>query len=255
MKHKDLLTRITKWYFAKNVLPYWVIVLADAVIVFLSAIITYWFANRTLVTFEHRIALVMTAAVYALLSWVGAWLFKTYRGVLRYSSFVDLLKLGYANAVSLALVLVVSFLAKWQGWEMLSALPPVHTIITFALATTLMWAMRVLVKSMFDAANSDSQAMPVLIYGALTGGIGLAKSIRSQNPVKYELRGFITHEHRIKDMKLMGVKVYTLDDDIAAIIRRERIKAVLVYAWAWSVGVCLLPLRQRVRSRYLENGA
>ena len=228
MKHKDLLTRITKWYFAKNVLPYWVIVLADAVIVFLSAIITYWFANRTQVTFEHRIALVVTAAVYALLSWVGAWLFKTYRGVLRYSSFVDLLKLGYANSVSLALALALSFLARWQGWEMLSALPPIHTIITFALATTLMWAMRVLVKSMFDAANSDSQAMPVLIYGALTGGIGLAKSIRSQNPVKYELRGFITHEHRIKDMKLMGVKVYTLDDDIAAIIRRERIKAVLV---------------------------
>ena len=228
MKHKDILTRITKWYFAKNVLPYLVIVLADAVIVFLSAIITYWFANRTLFTFEHRIALVVTAAVYALLSWVGAWLFKTYRGVLRYSSFVDLLKLGYANAVSLALALVVSFLAKWQGWEMLSDLPPVHTIITFALATTLMWAMRVLVKSVFDAANSDSQAMPALIYGALTGGIGLAKSIRSQNPVKYELRGFITHEHRIKDMKLMGVKVYTLDDDIAAIVKRERIKAVLV---------------------------
>ena len=105
---------ITNWFFAKNVLPYWVIVLSDAVIVFLSAIITYWFANRTLVTFEHRIALVVTAAVYALLSWVGAWLFKTYRGVLRYSSFVDLLKLGYANAVSLALALVVSFFAKWQ---------------------------------------------------------------------------------------------------------------------------------------------
>ena len=224
----ELVKRITNWYFRKNLLPYWVIVLADAVIMFLSAIIMYWFANRTQVTFEHRIALMVTAAVYALLSWVGAWLFKTYRGVLRYSSFVDLLKLGYANAVSLALALVVSFLAKWQGWEMLSALPPVHTIITFALATTLMWAMRVLVKTMFDAANSDSQAMPVLIYGALSGGIGLAKSIRSQNPVKYELRGFITHEHRIKDMKLMGVKVYTLDDDIAAIIRRERIKAVLV---------------------------
>ena len=223
-----LIHKITNWYFDKNVLPYWVIVLADAVIVFLLAIITYWFANRTQVTFEHRIALVVTAAVYALLSWVGAWLFKTYRGVLRYSSFVDLLKLGYANAVSLALALVVSFLAKWQGWETLSALPPVHTIITFALATTLMWAMRVLVKSMFDAANSDSQAMPVLIYGALTGGIGLANSIRSQNPMKYELRGFITHEHRIKDMKLMGVKVYTPDDDIAAIIKRERIKAVLV---------------------------
>ena len=224
----DMISRISKWYFSKKVLPYWVIVLADAVIVFVSALFAYWVSYRTKITFDHRVSVVVTSLAYAVISWVGTGLFKTYRGVLRYSSFVDLLKLGYANAVSLGLALVLCLVARWLGWEIVSALTPLNTVITFALATMLMWTMRVLVKTMFDAANSDSKAAPVLIYGALTGGIGLAKNIRSQNPVQYDLRGFITHEHRIKDMKLMGVKVYTVDDDISAIIKKEHIKAVLV---------------------------
>jgi len=70
--------------------------------------------------------------------------------------------------------------------------------------------------------------MRVLIFGALKGGIGLAKYISTQNPVQYKLVGFISHEPRIKDMKLLGVNVYTMDDDLAAIIQKEKIQAVLV---------------------------
>ena len=91
-----------------------------------------------------------------------------------------------------------------------------------------MWGMRILVKLLYDSSIADNKATPVLIYGALTGGIGLAKSIRSQTPQQFELRGFITHEHRIKDMRLMGVDVYTLDDDIVSVIRKKKIKGVLV---------------------------
>jgi len=227
-RNNDLLKTISNWYFSKRVLPYWVILIADAVIVFASAVFTYWITNNTRVTYDNHTAVFVTSALYAILSWIGARMFRTYSGVLRYSSFVDLLKLLYANGVSFAIALAVSLFAKWQGWAIVSALTPLNTLVAFLLATAVMWAMRVLVKLLFDATNSDSQAMPVLIYGAITGGIGLAKNIRSQHPVKFELKGFITHEHRIKDMKLMGVPVYTLDDNFDIIIKKERIEAVLV---------------------------
>ena len=68
----------------------------------------------------------------------------------------------------------------------------------------------------------------MLIYGALNGGIGLAKSIASQKPPRFEFIGFISHEHRIKNMKLLGVPVYTLGDNIEDVIKRERIQGVLV---------------------------
>ena len=224
----DVIKKLSTWYFSKKVLPYWVILMADTAIVFASGLLIYWITHNTQIAFEHRGAMFATAGLYALISWIGARIFRTYSGVLRFSSFVDLLKMLYANGVSAAIAIVVSIVAHWQGIELISALNPLNTVLTFLAATMLMWAMRILVKLMYDLANSDGDALRVLIYGALTGGIALAKSIRSQSPPKFELIGFISHEHRIKNMKLLGVRVYSLDDDIAAVIRKERIQGVLV---------------------------
>ena len=227
-KSQNILKKVSNWYFSKKVLPYWAVLLVDSAIVFLCAVFAHWFANNSQIAFDQHKAVFSTAAIYAVLSWIGARIFRTYSGVIRFSSFVDLLKVTYANATTMALAIGVSLLGKWQGWEFMSALTIMNTVVTFLLATFLMWGFRIAVKLVFDIANSDSQAMPVLIYGALTGGVGLAKNIRSQSPVKYELKGFITHSHKMKDMRLMGVKVYNLDDDIAAIVRKERIEGVLV---------------------------
>ena len=209
-------------------MPYWAILIADASIVFLSAIFVFWMYNDTQTAYDHRWSLIATSGIYALLSWIGARIFKTYAGVLRYSSFVDLMKVVYSNALTFLLAIGVSTLTRWSGISWLSALTVVNTILTMVLATFLMWAIRIVVKLMFDATNASISATRVLIYGALTGGVGLAKNIRSQSPVQFKLVGFISHEHRIKNMKLMGVRVYTLEDDIAAVVRKERVQGVLV---------------------------
>ena len=230
MKRKEILKQFSSWYFSKNVLPYWAILLVDTIIVLASAIFTNWVINRTLVTFEQRFSVLYTALLFSILSWVGAWCFKTYSGVLRYSSSVDLIKLAYANLVSLALSLACTFVFKKTGVEILSAFSYWEILVVFLISTLLMWVLRIVVKILYESTNtnSDKQALRVLIYGALTGGIGLAKNIRSQKPVKYELAGFISHEHKIKNMKLLGVPVYTLDDDILEVIKRDGIQAVLV---------------------------
>ena len=224
----DFIKRITNWYFSKKMLPYWVILLADAAIVFGSAVFTYWIFNHTEITYENHVSVFLTSALFALLSWIGASCFRTYHGVLRYSSFVDLLRLVYANAISMALAMGVSLLFWWLKVDILSAFTLMQIVIAFVFATMGMWAMRILVKIIFDVASSDSQAERALIYGALTGGVGLAKNIRTSYPDRFELRGFISHEKRIKNMKLLGLQVYSVEDDFEEIIKKERIQAVLV---------------------------
>ena len=113
----DFIKRITNWYFSKKMLPYWVILLADAAIVFGSAVFTYWIFNHTEITYENHVSVFLTAALFALISWVGASCFRTYHGVLRYSSFVDLLRLVYANAISMALAMGVSLLT-WISYRL-----------------------------------------------------------------------------------------------------------------------------------------
>ena len=227
-REKDLFWRVSNWYFSKKVLPYWVIILVDTAMVFLSCMFAFWVINKSQITFDHHVELLLASAFYAVLSWAGFRIFKTYSGILRYSSFVDLLKVVYANSVNLALSLLCCLLFKWQEVPYLSLLTPGNILLSFLLATLAMWAFRIVVKLMFDIANASSNALRTLVYGALSGGVGLAKNIRTQRPVRFDIRGFISHEIRIRNMKLLDLKVYSIDDDLAEIIRKERIQAILV---------------------------
>lgn len=221
--------KILDWGFSKKSLPYWCLILVDCITILLSCLFTYWVFNRTLDIFEHRFAVLYTSLLYAAIYLIGARCFHTYLGVVRYSSFVDLLKVFYANALSLVIALIVSLICEHYQLEAFCGLSQTEIIIAFIIATLLMWAERVVVKSLYDSVREGSQPLTrVLVYGAMTGGIGVAKNIRSQNPAKFLLCGFISHDSRAKNMMLLGKKVYNVDDDLASIIASENIEAVLV---------------------------
>lgn len=134
IRESKLIKSISKWYFGKNVLPYWVILLMDTMIVFGASVFTYWVTNRTMMAFEYRFAMLYTALLFAALSWVGAKVFKTYSGVLRYSSSIDLAKLAYANLTTLVLAVVSYYLFRWTGVEWLCAIKPMEAIVVFTIS-------------------------------------------------------------------------------------------------------------------------
>ena len=224
----DTLTKLIYWYFSKSALPYWCLFFLDILIVMMSSLVTYWLFNRTGVMFTERFDVLYTSLAYAALSGVGAKLFRTYSGVVRYSSFVDLMRVAYANSLSLLLALVVSWGAKHFGIAQLAALNLSQTVVVFVMATLVMGGIRVIVKTLYDVTTLNNRAMSVLIYGTMSGGIGLAKSIRSQNPRRYILRGFISHDPNAKHIQLMGERVYNVNDDLPAIIAKKHVSAVLV---------------------------
>ena len=215
-------------FFSRRVLPYWCVLLLDTAIVFFSCIFCYWVQNSSVVLLSHGDSVLVTSLFYAVLSWIGARIFRTYSGVVRYSSMVDLMKVAYANLVTLGLAMLTHWVLKWQGINILSAIPPLAIVASLVVATMLQWAMRLLVRTVFEQTEQQVKKTRVLIYGALTGGVGLAKNIRDQKPAQYELCGFISHEHRIRSMSLMGVPVFNPDDDLAAIVKKLKVEAVLV---------------------------
>lgn len=228
-------TKINTWletfftrYFNKRVFPYWCVVLADTLIIIFSTAFVHWALHRTGAVPEPRMTLLYTMLLYAVLGIISARAFRTYSGVVRFSGFVDLLKVVYANALTFALAIGAYFLFRHFGVVSMTAMEPLHIFATFVLAAMLMLVMRMVVKTLYDITASDAHAERVLIYGALTGGAGVAKYIRSENPARFDLRGFITHEKRIKGMEMLGVPVYTIDEDLAEVVRKERIQGVLV---------------------------
>lgn len=220
--------KILNWYFTKNSLPYWCIFLIDCAIVMFSGAVTFWIFHDTQTLYENTLQVLNTVSIFALLSIPGFRLFHTYSGFMRYSSFVDLMRVVYGNLVSLVLVLIADY-----GMDMLPGDWFVHfnttsIFLCFIIATLLMWALRVFVKTLFDVAFSNTRAVRVLIYGAMQGGVGLAKNIKSQRPRKFLVKGFITHYKNTKHQQIMGERVYSVKEDLAEIIKKNDIEGVLV---------------------------
>ena len=221
-----ILDKIFGWYFKRAALPYWLMLLFDLLTVFLSGIIIYYLFHRGYETMVHLSELSKQLLVYLVFSLLSFRVFHTYAGIIRYSSFVDLQKIAMANALGMVLSCCAQrVMVQIPNFVSLTLL---QTVALYVIATLLMWGVRVLAKILYETATSDRRALRVLIYGAMTGGVGFAKNIRSQSPTRFVLKGFISQDKKLRHNMLMGEKVYSVDDDLGEIIRKKDIEAILV---------------------------
>jgi len=225
---KNPFDKILNWYFTKNSLPYWSILMIDCFIIIFSGLVTYWIFNSASIVLENGFRVMNTLFCFVLLSLPGFKLFHTYSGFMRFSSFVDLMRVVYGNLVSLGIVTIVDILLDHYYNEWFVNFSTTSIFLIYLVSTLLMWALRVVVKTLYDVAFSNSRAIRVLIYGMVADGVGLAKHIRSERPRRYLVKGFITHGKNLKHVEVLGEKVYSIDQDVAAIIKENDIEGVLV---------------------------
>ena len=224
----NAIDKILNWYFTKNSLPYWCIFLIDCAIIMFSGFLTYWIFNNLASLTLNLFQVGSTLFCYVLLSIPGFRLFHTYSGFMRYSSFVDLMRVVYGNAVSLVLVLLADYGMELLPRDLFAHFNTTSIFLLFIIATLLMWALRVFVKTLYDVAFSNTRAVRILIYGAMQGGVGLAKNIKAQRPRKFVVKGFITHFKKTRHQEILGEKVYSVAEDLAEVIQKNDIEAVLV---------------------------
>ena len=200
----------------------------DCFIIIFSGLVTYWIFNSASIVLENGFRVMNTLICFVLLSLPGFKLFHTYSGFMRFSSFVDLMRVVYGNLVSLGIVAIVDILLNRYYNEWFVNFSTTSIFLIYLVSTLLMWALRVVVKTLYDVAFSNSRAIRVLIYGMVADGVGLAKHIRSERPRRYLVKGFITHGKNLKHVEVLGEKVYSIDQDVAAIIKENDIEGVLV---------------------------
>ena len=224
---KNLINKILNWYFSKNALPYWLVLILDCLICYLSGLIVFWLYYRGAVTLGNIVILSKTIGVYMIFNLIGFRVFRTYSGVLRYSSFVDLQRVAMAMALSCIIALIVHYPIYYSDLNFVR-LQGRQIIAMYAVATILMWAMRVLVKTLYDVMFSSDKGKRTLIYGVKDGGVGLAKNIRNSKSEKFQLKGFISPNKNLVGKILMGVKVYEVNEKLPDVLKSQNIDAVLV---------------------------
>lgn len=227
--------RLSNWYFSRKSLPYWCIFWIDCAVIFISYLFIYQQINSGAKALGILGQLSMLFAIFTLFHAIGFRIFHTYDGILRYSSFIDLQRVFYAvtfgavlSAITKNMLLSTHF---FPGVEI-----EYRNIVLGALISTLvLWAIRVIAKTIFDVSLSDYNIKHAFIYGVKEGGIGLAKQIKNSKPMKFKLMGFISDDTKIKHHHLMGTKVYAPDLNTIRKMRNNNISTLLISPGAINV--------------------
>lgn len=227
--------KLSNWYFTKKSLPYWCIFLFDCSVVFLSYMFIYQQLNSGIKTLGVLPNLSILIGCFTFFHAIGFRLFHTYDGILRYSSFIDLQRVFYAVVCGAAISSVsYPMLHNIDKFDHIN-LDYKNIILASLLSTLVLWAIRVIAKTIFDVSLSDYNIKHAFIYGVKEGGIGLAKQIKNSKPMKFKLVGFISDDTKIKHHHLMGTKVYAPDLNTIRKMRNNNISTLLISPGAINV--------------------
>lgn len=219
--------KLINWYFNKKSLPYWCVFLFDCAIVFLSFLLVYQQTYGGAKTLSVLWQLCSMCAIFAIFYAVGFKMFHTYDGILRYSSFVDLQRVGYASLVGCVLSYLGHFVMLQFDYFQNVYVGGREIALASLISVLLLWAVRVLVKTVYDVSIDTFNARPTIILGIDEGGMGLAKLVRNDKSLRMRLFGFVSDGDNVRHKVLMGLDVYRYSD-VRRLVKQEHIECLLV---------------------------
>ena len=221
--------KLCNWYFSKKALPYWCILLIDCALVYVSGLIIFYIQHGGLMLAQRfwplTLGLLLCLGVYM----ISFFAFHTFKGVIRYSSFVDLHRIVYSTMAATGGVCLLHQIQMYVGMREHILIPRMESVfLIFILSTCLLCGIRIVVKSLHDTYRDSDTVKRVLVYGCMEGGIALAKSIRAEVPARFKLCGFVSDEVNVGDMWLLGVKVYGDNERLLTVIKEKQVSVMLV---------------------------
>ena len=151
---------------------------------------------------------ILLIAVISSIVWTG--ICKTYEGIIRYSTLVELTRIIYAMLLkALTFVLFAYITLDYIGLFIYSII-----ITDFISSVFLLMCTRILTVNFYyhllQLLKKPRQA--TLIYGISERGISLANYLRSENN-PYNVFGFITRKPENKKYRLVGYQIYLIDEE------------------------------------------
>lgn len=224
-----LINKVFNWYFGRRALPYWFVVIFDLLTCFIGGLFMVLLRHPLSEMVAFGPQLCHTFLMFAIFNLIGFRIFHTYSGILRYSQFVDLMRVICANGVSFVMAVAFNHIICYNQWnDTFYALTGRMTLVVYLGTIVFMCLSRISVKMLFDKALVSKKALNTFIYGTRAGAVALTNYAYSVKPMQFLIKGYMGDDTNYKNHRLMGKQIYSIHDNLINILKKKHIQAVLV---------------------------
>lgn len=220
----------TKSYFSKDnlrfnihnlsYLPRWIIVLIDFTVLLLAFVFTYLIFDGT------GLEYVVTKHTMVFVSFLFGvnifffWLFRTYAGIIRHSSYIDAVKLLFSQTAVLVFFLVFNFLFELYYHQ--KAFLNTAFFINIVLSFCGLFLYRVVVKQTFELyfiEKNDAKLIKTIIYGTDANAISIANALKFETPSRFKILGFVDKNNQNASKRMLDLPILVLRKKIPSLMR------------------------------------
>lgn len=195
-------------------LPRWIILMIDIFLIFLATLFSSYIISKLSYNKEvfynnvHMFTLIVGVSVAFM------YIFKTYAGIIRHSTFIDLFKLLLSTFCSTLTVFVISYTYYMiTDFKLVSAHIPFFTIF-FASSFMILFMFRLFVKEFFHIVREFRRSTlkkRIIVLGIDETSIAIARAVLDNPNLPYQIVGFLTQRLDSRRAHLLGKPIYTKD--------------------------------------------
>lgn len=210
-----------------NYLPRWLVLTIDLATVVFSFFMTFLIAMNMNVTFYEVLSLWQECVFISLVYFSSFFLFSTYAGLIRHSTFVDIFKIAFSCFFSAVLLGVISYSYLLIFGSKIFLIPflIINAVITFAC----MLMLRILVKSLYTyMTNMGRKKHRVLILGVNDDGIAVGEALAISDHQNFVLAGFVSFKKKYQKIKIQGAPIFKYDDHFFETIAPYKVSGLVL---------------------------
>ncbi|MGA9591410.1 MAG: nucleoside-diphosphate sugar epimerase/dehydratase, partial [Salegentibacter sp.] len=196
-------------------LPRWAVLMIDIGLVAASTLLTILIITDLTPNYYTILSFYDKAIIVLLVNVFYFYVYKTYAGIIRYSSNIDALKLLLATISAFITLIFINYLTYFiigQKIFLVGAL-----LINLWISFSLLFLFRIGVKQVYEyfkMVQKNENLIPAVILGADENAISIAGALDIEHPKRFKVMGFLTHEEHNRSIRLLDKPVVHFNDQI-----------------------------------------
>jgi FlaA1/EpsC-like NDP-sugar epimerase len=211
-------------------LPRWIVILIDSLILVFSMLLAYYILQNLNIHLYTKLSIIQQTSLLFVINFIFFFVFKTYSGLIRHSTFTDITKLVLASSSTLLLSSLINYTVFFITGQKIYLMPGLIFYAFFSF--TLLLFFRLLVKQLYrllkDKKHRGSFKKRVVIYGTDDQAISIAEALQTESIQPFELVGFISQNKAYKNLRILDRPVITTNSSLSNQLKNYNINGLLI---------------------------
>ncbi|OOG64219.1 nucleoside-diphosphate sugar epimerase/dehydratase [Flavobacterium sp. A45] len=210
-------------------LPRWIIIMIDFSVLIVAFFFTLLIFRGTGLKYINTTHDVLFTFSFFGINIFFFWLFRTYSGIIRHSSYIDAVKLLFSQMSVLVVFLIFNFAYEllYNERVFLTTALFINVVLSFCG----LFLYRVVVKQTFElylSEKSPTKLIRTIIYGTDANAISVANALKFETPTRFKIVGFVDRNNQNASKRMLDLPILVQKKKLPSLMRSVGAEAVIM---------------------------